>query len=203
MNIWTFLTASVLLTLTPGPDILFVITQSVTRGVKSGVIFALGLSSGLIFHLAAVVLGISVVLKQSPVAFAVLKIVGACYLIYLGITSLVHRRKTRFKTEGFDKEAAGKLYLKGISMNIVNPKVILFFSAFFPGFIDAEAGNPTGRILILGLIFIAQTVVIFPVVAFFSARLSAGVMQNPKFSVAMNIVSSLIFFTIGISVLFV
>ncbi len=91
MNILGFLGAAILLTLMPGPDILFVITQSIIRGKKAGIIFACGLCTGLIVHTAAVSLGLSLILYKSPVAFAVLKDLGAGYLIYLGIKSFIHR----------------------------------------------------------------------------------------------------------------
>lgn len=93
MNILGFLSAAILLTLMPGPDILFVITQSITRGKKAGIIFACGLCTGLIAHTAAVSLGLSWILYNSPVAFSVLKYMGAAYLIYLGVKSLSTGRK--------------------------------------------------------------------------------------------------------------
>ena len=110
----------------PGPDILFVITQSITRGKKAGIIFACGLCTGLIAHTAAVSLGLSLILYNSPVAFSVLKYMGAAYLIYLGVKSYIHRKENSLALP----TAAGveyKLYRKGILMNILNPKVLLFF----------------------------------------------------------------------------
>ena len=129
MNIWGFVSASVLLTLMPGPDILFVVTQSVTQGRKAGIIFASGLCSGLLFHIAAVTLGISVLLSESPTAFLVVKICGAAYLIYLGIKAFLKRKHASFSLDE-RKVNIRKLYGKGILMNVLNPKVILFFLAF-------------------------------------------------------------------------
>ena len=85
MNLWGFISAAVLLTLMPGPDILFVITQSITRGRKAGMVFAAGLCTGLIAHVTAVSLGVSILLMSSPVAFTMLKFAGAAYLLYLGV----------------------------------------------------------------------------------------------------------------------
>ena len=200
MNILGFLSAAILLTLMPGPDILFVITQSITRGKKAGIIFACGLCTGLIAHTAAVSLGLSLILYNSPVAFSVLKYMGAAYLIYLGVKSYIHRKENSLALPS----ATGveyKLYRKGILMNILNPKVLLFFIAFFPQFVSPATENPAGELLILGLLFMAQGIVIFSLVALLADRLSRRLMQNARFSLIMHIIESLVYFAIGIKVL--
>ena len=186
----------------PGPDILFVITQSITRGKKAGIIFACGLCTGLIAHTAAVSLGLSLILYNSPVAFSVLKYMGAAYLIYLGVKSYIHRKENSLALPS----ATGvefKLYRKGILMNILNPKVLLFFIAFFPQFVSPATENPAGELLILGLLFMAQGIVIFSLVALLADRLSRRLMQNARFSLIMHIIESLVYFAIGISLIFV
>lgn len=202
MNLWGFISAAVLLTLMPGPDILFVITQSITRGRKAGIIFVAGLCTGLIVHVTAVSIGVSFLLMSSPVAFTVLKFTGAAYLFYLGIKAFLARRENPFILE---KTTAihGKLYRKGILMNILNPKVILFFLAFFPQFVDYEAGHPVSRMLVLGLIFMMQAFLIFSMVAILAGRLAGRLMRDPKIALGMNITESLIYVAIGISILFV
>lgn len=202
MNIIGFLGAAVLLTLLPGPDILFVITQSIIQGKKAGVIFALGLCTGLIFHVAAVALGVSLLLRDSPTAFMVLKVAGTAYLLYLGIKSFIHRNDPPVKVEQ-QKNEIGKLYRKGILMNLLNPKVILFFLAFLPQFVDISAGNTALQMCILGLVFIAQAIVIFSLVAVLASKLAGGLMENPRAALWVNIISSLIYIGIGISILFV
>lgn len=173
MNLWGFISAAVLLTLLPGPDILFVITQAITRGKKAGVVFAAGLCTGLIAHVAAVSLGISVLLMSSPLAFTILKFTGAAYLLYLGIKAFLTRRQSHFDLS-VSGAVSGKLYRKGILMNVLNPKVILFFLAFFPQFVDKSVENPIPQILVLGLIFMLQAFLIFSVVAILADRLHAG-----------------------------
>ena len=183
----------------PGPDILFVITQSITRGKKAGIIFACGLCTGLIAHTAAVSLGLSLILYNSPVAFSVLKYMGAAYL---GVKSYIHRKENSLALPS----ATGveyKLYRKGILMNILNPKVLLFFIAFFPQFVSPATENPAGELLILGLLFMAQAIVIFTLVALLADRLSRRLMQNARFSLIMHIIESLVYFAIGISLIFV
>lgn len=177
MNLWGFISAAILLTLMPGPDILFVITQSVTRGRRAGIVFAAGLCSGLIVHVTAVSLGVSVLLMSSPLAFTCLKLAGAAYLIYLSVRAFLNRRKNHFEWQPAD--AQGRLYRKGILMNVLNPKVVLFFLAFFPQFVSGEAGNPVPRMLLLGVIFMAQAFLIFTCVAILADRLARRLMQNP------------------------
>lgn len=202
MTLWGFISTAVLLTLMPGPDILFVITQSITQGRKAGIVFAAGLCTGLIAHTTAVSLGISVLLMSSPVAFTVLKIAGAMYLFYLGIRAFISRHQNHFSlnVESVDR---GKLYRKGILMNILNPKVILFFLAFFPQFVNSGAENPIPQMLLLGLIFMIQAFLIFSTVAVLADRLSRRLMQNQRIALGMNITESLIYCLIGISILFV
>lgn len=202
MNIWGFVSAAVLLTLMPGPDILFVITQSITRGRRAGIVFASGLCSGLIVHTMAVSLGVSVLLMNSPTAFMALKIAGASYLLYLGVKTFLarNRHKIEIKTTG---EITGKLYRKGVLMNILNPKVVLFFLAFFPQFIDTGVQNPVPQMLLLGGIFMVQAFLIFSLVAVLSGKLSDRLMSNPHFSRVMAIVEAIVYSVVGISILLI
>ena len=200
MNLWGFISAAVLLTLMPGPDILFVITQSITRGRKAGMVFAAGLCTGA--HVTAVSLGVSILLMSSPVAFTMLKFAGAAYLLYLGVKAFLARRENHFELSG-DAAVSGKLYRKGILMNILNPKVILFFLAFFPQFIDKGIENPIPQMLLLGLVFMVQAFLIFSMVAAVADRLARRLMQNPKVALAVNVAESLIYCVIGVSILFV
>lgn len=199
MNLWAFIGTAILLTLMPGPDILFVITQSITRGRKAGIIFAAGLCTGLIVHVTAVSLGISVILINSPVAFTALKLAGAAYLLYLSIRTFLGRHQNKINiTE--TNQAVGKLYRRGILMNILNPKVILFFLAFFPQFINPAITNPVPQTLLLGLIFMTQAFAIFSTVAILAERLSRRLMQQPRISLIMNIIEASVYALIGVSI---
>lgn len=199
MNLWAFIGTAILLTLMPGPDILFVITQSITRGRKAGIIFAAGLCTGLIVHVTAVSLGISVILINSPVAFTALKLAGAAYLLYLSIRTFLGRHQNKINiTE--TNQAVGKLYRRGILMNILNPKVILFFLAFFPQFINPAITNPVPQTLLLGLIFMTQAFAIFSTVAILAERLSRRLMQQSRISLIMNIIEASVYALIGVSI---
>lgn len=202
MNIIGFLSASILLTLMPGPDILFVITQSILRGKKAGIIFATGLCTGLVVHTAAVSLGLSLLLYKSPIAFTILKFMGAAYLIYLGIKSFLHRNSDALAIPLY-QQVEQKLYKKGILMNILNPKVLLFFIAFFPQFVNPEKTNVSGELLLLGVLFMLQAWLVFSFVAILSDKLSRRLMQQKHFSLVMHYLESFIYFAIGISLIFV
>lgn len=199
MNLWGFVSAAVLLTLMPGPDILFVITQSITRGRKAGIVFAAGLCTGLIVHVTAVSLGVSVLLMSSPVAFTVLKFAGASYLVYLGVMAFMSRNVNKIQAETSGK-AVAKLYRKGILMNVLNPKVVLFFIAFFPQFVETSVENPIPQVLLLGLIFMIQAFVIFSLVSILAERLSRRLMQSPAISFWMNVAEAVIYGIIGIGI---
>jgi threonine/homoserine/homoserine lactone efflux protein len=203
MNIWGFLGFSIALTLMPGPDILFVITQGIRRGKKAGILFVLGLCTGLIFHIIAVTLGVSALIKSSPTAFSLLKIAGAAYLFYLGIKAFIHRNESTFQISDNERKEECHLYRRGILMNVLNPKVILFFLSFLPGFVDVNQGNPALQICFLGSLFILQAFVIFSIVAILASLLTNLLMRNPHTAFWVNIVTTLIYFVIGISILFV
>lgn len=202
MNLWGFVCAAVLLTLMPGPDILFVITQSITRGRRAGIAFAAGLCTGLIAHVTAVSLGVSVLLMSSAVAFTLLKFAGAAYLLYLGVKAFLARHENHF-TLSSEGVVSGKLYRKGILMNILNPKVILFFLAFFPQFVGKGIENPVPQMLLLGVIFMVQAFLIFSMVAVLADRLARRLMRNPKIALGINMAEALIYCGIGVSILFV
>lgn len=202
MNIWGFIAAAVVLTLMPGPDILFVVTQSVARGRRAGIVFAAGLCSGLVIHTVAVSLGVSVLLMNSPVAFTCLKFAGASYLIYLGVKTFLGRNRSTIDLETTES-VSGKLYRKGVLMNALNPKVILFFLAFFPQFIDTGIQNPIPQMLLLGLIFMIQAFLIFSLVAFLAGRLSRRLISYPRFPFIMSVVESVVYCGVGVSITFI
>lgn len=169
--IWQFVLASIALTLLPGPDILFVLTQSLAQGTRAAFCVALGLCSGLVFHTAAVAFGVAILLAESPALFRLLKYCGAAYLLYLGVRAVLAARKKPAQKD--DASECGTLpattqwalYRQGITMNLLNPKVLLFFLSFLPGFVDPAADSPTLYIVMLGAIFAIQALAVFSAVA--------------------------------------
>lgn len=206
MNIGGFLVAAILLTLLPGPDILLVITQSIVRGAKTGVIFAAGLCTGIIFHTSVVAFGLSPLITGNPVVFTSVKIAGSLYLIYIGIRAFLGRKKATLEIK--DKEETSgestrypqlKYYRQGVIMNVLNPKVILFFLALFPQFITVQEGESSAfKFLILGVLFMLQGFAIFSAVAFCAGKLSRYLAGNQKVAYYLCLVESAIFTLLGI-----
>lgn len=191
-SLTTFVIASVLLALVPGPDNIFVLTQSSVNGHKAGLLVTLGLCTGLIVHTTAVALGITAVLKTSYVAFTVLKIAGAMYLLYLAWRAF-HASSEEINT-GQSREVAGiKYYLRGVIMNVTNPKVSIFFLAFLPQFADPSRGPVIQQIFFLGMIFILVTLLVFGGIALLAGTVGAWLTNTPRAQTIMNRIAGAVF----------
>lgn len=187
-----FFMASVLLALTPGPDNLFVLAQSAQRGRLAGLAVTVGLCTGLLVHTSAVALGVAALFKTSAIAFALLKYIGAAYLVYLAVGA--------FRAADGSKEQArvrrlsfGKLYRRGIIMNVTNPKVSIFFLAFLPQFTDPQYGALLPQTIILGLLFILSTVLVFGCISFLAGGLGDWLRRNKKAETILNRLTGIVF----------
>lgn len=188
----TFFAASVLLALAPGPDNIFVLTQSALSGRKAGMAVMFGLCTGLIAHTAAVALGVAVIFQTSLLAFSVLKYLGAAYLVYLAWQAFsTSAEKINGESDG--KFRFGKLYRRGIFMNITNPKVSLFFLAFLPQFADPSKGSVSLQILILGSVFILATILIFGGIALLAGSITQMLNRSGNFQKILNRVAGTVF----------
>ncbi|NGQ93774.1 LysE family translocator [Brevibacillus sp. SYP-B805] len=192
-----FLAACVLLTLMPGPDILFVIMQSISQGRKAGIATALGLCSGVTVHTLAAALGISAIIAQSAALFHALKVAGACYLLYLAWQA-VREGHSALTAEAVPQLPLPELYKRGILMNVLNPKVSLFFLAFLPQFVTPGAGSAAMQMIVLGLLFMLQAIVIFTIVAVFAGSLGRKLFDNPRIGRYVNLAKAGLFAFIGI-----
>ncbi|MEY2529861.1 MAG: hypothetical protein QOJ05_1951, partial [Verrucomicrobiota bacterium] len=134
-----FLTTGILLNLTPGPDTVYILGRSIAQGRRAGVASALGISVGSIFHTGAAALGLSAFLATSAWAFTAVKLAGAAYLIFLGVRALLERNQDLSIPAHFKQKDPAAAFRQGILTNVLNPKVALFFLAFLPQFIDANA----------------------------------------------------------------
>jgi threonine/homoserine/homoserine lactone efflux protein len=199
--VMSFLGVAILLTLMPGPDILFVIAQSISQDKKAGIATALGLCSGLIVHITAATLGISAVIYQSALAFAVVKYAGAAYLLYLAWQSF-KEKETGFTINNNKPLEYQSLYKKGILMNLLNPKVSLFFLALLPQFVNKSMGHITLQMFILGVIFLIQALVIFVAVSVLSEKLRHFLLINSFIVKRMNIIKGALLALIGIQIAF-
>jgi threonine/homoserine/homoserine lactone efflux protein len=200
-TIISFLIASSLLTIMPGPDIIYVLLQSISNGKKYGIITAFGLVSGIIVHTTLVAFGISELIKQSEYLFFAIKIFGALYLFYLALKVYQSPAKISIPDDRLQKEKFLTLYKRGFWMNVLNPKVSLFFLAFFPAFIDVSERNTLVQIYFLGLLFIVQAFVIFSIVAIISDKMTSFLRENKNFAKYLKIFQIIIFIAIGILIL--
>lgn len=191
-TILMFIATSVLLALTPGPDILFVLTQAMIKGSRSGIVIALGLCSGLIFHTTAVALGVAVIFQTSLVAFTLLKFVGAGYLLYLAFMAFKDASKSKLDTTQTPLSLTA-LYKRGILMNIANPKVSIFFLAFLPQFTTPETGNVTAQIFLLGGLFMLSALSVFVIVSLLAGRIGAWFTRTEQGEKILNRVAGTIF----------
>jgi threonine/homoserine/homoserine lactone efflux protein len=199
-TVLTFFTASVILALAPGPDNIFVLTQSALYGKASGLWVTLGLCTGLIVHTAAVALGVAVIFQVSAVAFSVLKTVGACYLLYLAWQAF-RASATRLNTGENRGISFSRLYRRGIIMNVTNPKVSIFFLAFLPQFADPGRGSLTLQIILLGFIFFISTVLVFGSVALLAGTLGEWLNKSRKAQLVLNRVAGTVFIALALKLL--
>lgn len=196
-----FLLASALLTLAPGPDIMYLLAKSLADGVKSGVALASGLVSGVLFHTALVIFGAATLIQSSPAALAALKYFGTAYLLYLAWGALRNKSELRLGSAG-QSESLPALYRRGVLMNVLNPKVLLFFLAFLPQFVSSESEHVGIQIAFLGLIFSAQAFLIFSAVAVCAGRLRRVLLRKKEIGRILNIAQSVVLFVIALLLLF-
>jgi threonine/homoserine/homoserine lactone efflux protein len=187
-----FFMASLVLALAPGPDNIFVMTQSAIYGKLSGIVVTLGLCTGLVVHTTAVAFGVAAVFKASAMAFTALKTVGAAYLIYLAVQAFRASASDIGQQRG-DRASLWKLYRRGIFMNITNPKVSIFFLAFLPQFADPGRGGLTTQMIILGNVFILATILVFGSIAVMAGALGEWLTRSPRAQVVMNRLAGTIF----------
>jgi len=192
-QILLFLISSLVLTLMPGPDILFVINQSLINK-KSGLIISIGLCSGLVIHTLILVFGLSVFIESNKDLVLYLKYFGTLYLFYLAYDEL------RTKDKLVQKNTINGLFLRGLYMNLINPKVLFFFIAYFPNFLFSETISISIQFLILGSIFIAQALFIFFTVSVVSNKMVTLLKLDTR-SNMITYLKSFVFIIIGLLIL--
>jgi threonine/homoserine/homoserine lactone efflux protein len=188
----TFVVASALLSFAPGPDNVFVLMQSALHGRRAGIFITLGLCTGLLVHTALVALGVAALIMVSATAFLILKLVGASYLVYLAVRSLRASAST-LASERASPLTAGRYYLRGILMNLSNPKVAIFFLAFLPQFARPDAGSITLQLLVLGALFIVVALIVFSLIASLSGWLAGSLARSARAQILLNRLAALVF----------
>lgn len=192
-----FLLASVALALAPGPDNIFVLTQSALFGRPAGLLVTLGLCTGLLVHTAAVTLGVAAIVQASAFAFNALKAVGAGYLLYLAWQAW-RASATSISTPRGVARSSRSLYLRGVVMNVTNPKVAIFFLAFLPQFADPVRGSLTQQLLMLGAIFMLATLCVFGAIAWTAGYIGEWLKGSARAQVVMNRIAAVVFVMLAI-----
>jgi threonine/homoserine/homoserine lactone efflux protein len=190
-----FLAASMALTVAPGPDNIFVITQGIARGRKPAIVTALGMCSGISVHTTAAAFGISAVFYSSAMAFNAVKYAGAAYLVYLAYRTL--KEGTTISLASSDQRSFAALFKRGFIMNVLNPKVALFFLAFLPQFVRPDAPYFALQMLLLGFIFMAQAVVIFSLIGYFSGSIGRVIVTRPRIAKYFDYLTAGVFVSLG------
>jgi threonine/homoserine/homoserine lactone efflux protein len=194
-----FVLSGLLLNLTPGPDTLYIVGRSSVHGCRAGMVAALGICAGICVHIAAAAAGLSVLLAASSSAFMVVKLAGAAYLVYVGI-SLLRSPMTpgAASREGFAPASLRQIFVQGFFTNVLNPKVALFFLAFLPQFVEPEAPSKAAAFLFLGLIFNVNGTLWNLFVAWSSARIGGGLMRNANVARWFNRCVGSLFVVLGV-----
>jgi RhtB (resistance to homoserine/threonine) family protein len=193
-----FITAGILLNLTPGPDTVYILGRSIAQGRQAGIASAFGISVGSIFHTCAAALGLSAILATSALAFGTIKLLGGAYLVFLGIRMILDRRKQLSLPSTFRRRTTIAAFRQGILTNILNPKVALFFLAFLPQFIDPASNKKVPAFILLGLTFVATGTIWCLVLAWFASVFSERLRKNETLSQWLNRTAGAFFVFLGL-----
>jgi threonine/homoserine/homoserine lactone efflux protein len=202
-NFLTFMAATLFFIMTPGLDTVFILNKSIGQGRKAGVYATLGINTGILVHTTFAALGLSLVIAKSVIAFTVLKYLGAAYLIYLGIAKIVSK-DTILNTHAIKKatNTSKQNFVSGVVNNVLNPKVALFFLAFFPQFIKRESINSPVPFVILGATYAVMCVIWLLMLTLFASAFSKKLTDTPQAGKCINKLSGIAFILMGLKVAF-
>ncbi|SHG03152.1 Threonine/homoserine/homoserine lactone efflux protein [Fodinibius roseus] len=202
-HFFVFISAGLLLNISPGPDMIYVATRSSTQGKMAGIVSSLGIATGSLFHIIGAAIGLSAIIFYSSVAFQLIKWIGAGYLVYLGIKAILNAYKnvnTQNDALINKTKSLTEIYKKGILVNLLNPKVALFFMAFLPQFVDPASSYFTAGIILLGLLFNICGTAILIIVAYFFSKLGEWLTGRPLFHKVKSWVSGTVYILLGIGI---
>jgi len=197
----SFIIAVSILAISPGPDNIFVLMQSVVHGKKYGLATITGLMTGCIVHTTFVAVGISTIIKENNTIFLVIKILGAVYLLYLAYKVITGGSEISMNTEKIDKKTPFQLFKIGFIMNVLNPKVTLFFLALFPGFLFSEILPISLQFYILGALFILVSFVVFSLIAILGGTISEKIKTSKNIGVWLQWMQVFVFIGIAVFIL--
>ena len=196
-----FLLAASLITISPGPDNLMVLSLGMSRGRKQGMAFGLGCALGCLSHTVLAAVGVSSLLMASPIAFTVLRVTGGVYLFWLGVQALRSRGGAHVPTDAPDQSAMQLLW-RGVLANAINPKVMLFFLAFLPQFVNASQGDVPWQLVQLGVAFTVQAALLFGSLGYFAGTVGQWFARWPVVALWFDRVAGLIFCSLGARLIF-
>ena len=197
----SFAIATSILSLSPGPDNIFVLTQSIVNGTKYGIATVLGLMTGCIVHTTLVAFGVSAIIKENENLFFIIKLFGASYLIFLAYKIFKSDAKIVLSNRGVKKESLFQLFKKGFIMNVLNPKVAVFFLAFFPQFLFSETISSVVQFYTLGGVFILVSFLVFGTIAVLAGSISTYLKTHSKIGVYLKWGQIIVFVFIAIMIL--
>ena len=197
----SFILAVSILAISPGPDNIFVLMQSVVHGKKYGLATIIGLMTGCIVHTTFVALGISAIIKENNTIFLGIKILGAVYLLYLAYKVITGGSEISMSTEKIDKKTPFQLFKIGFIMNVLNPKVTLFFLALFPGFLFSEILPISLQFYTLGALFILVSFVVFSLIAILGGTISEKIKTSKNIGVWLQWMQVFVFIGIAVFIL--
>ena len=198
----SFMGATALLAISPGPDNIYVLIQSVTNGVKYGIATVLGLISGCIVHTTLVAFGASAIIKANENLYLTLKVFGASYLVFLAYKVFKNDATISLKTSAASKKKWSALFKQGVIMNVLNPKVSIFFLAIFPGFLFSDTLSMKSQFFALGFIFMGVSLLIFSVIALLAGTIATYLKAHANIGIVLKWLQIIVFVGIAIFILF-
>jgi threonine/homoserine/homoserine lactone efflux protein len=197
----SFILATSILSISPGPDNIFVLTQSIVNGKKFGLATVFGLISGCLVHTTLLAFGVSVIIKESVSLFFAIKLFGSIYLVYLAVKVYRSDASIILSEDYVEKKTTTQLFKQGFIMNVLNPKVSIFFLAFFPGFLFSDSISTVIQFYILGLLFMLVSLIIFSTIAVLAGVISEKIKENKNIGLYLKWTQIVIFVLIAVFIL--
>jgi len=195
----SFAVATSILAISPGPDNIYVLMQSIVNGKKYGLATVAGLITGCLVHATLVAFGVSAIIKESDILFFVIKLFGALYLLYLAYKVYKSSDELSISSDNIPKKNLSQLFKQGFVMNVLNPKVSIFFLAFFPGFLFSETISTVIQFYVLGLLFMLVSAIIFSSIAVLAGSISDYITQHKRIGFYLKWLQIIVF--VGIAIL--
>lgn len=199
--LFSFAFATFALAISPGPDNVFVLIQSIVNGKKYGLATVFGLMTGCLVHTTLLAFGVSAIIKESESLFFIIKLFGSCYLVYLAYRVYKSDAAIILSTSGVQHKSTKQLFKTGFFMNVLNPKVAIFFLAFFPHFLFSKTLSTVIQFYVLGFLFIIVSLLVFSSIAILAGGIATSIKKNQKIGVYLKWLQIIVFIAIAIFIL--